>query len=181
MQKRLVVLFGDGVEEIELVAPVELLRRAGVDVVMASVTDSKTVKTRGGLILQADALACEVTWPEFHALMLPGGPGVAAMRAGGLAARVAADFFQAGKCIAAICAAPLVLKDAGIIQKMRHTAHASTIAELPSAELCEKVIVTPQIITSRGAGTALEFGFAIVEHLCGTEVRQRIETEVMFI
>ncbi len=181
MQKRIVVLFGDGVEEIELVAPVDLLRRAGVDVVLASLMDRKKVKTRGGLMLEADVLANEVAWIDFDALMLPGGPGVAAMRASGVAASVAIDFFQAGKCIAAICAAPLILKDAGILQTVRHTAHASTIAELPDAELGEKVIVADQIITSRGAGTALDFGFAIVEHLCGKAVRQRIETDVMFV
>jgi 4-methyl-5(b-hydroxyethyl)-thiazole monophosphate biosynthesis len=180
MKKRVVVLFGDGVEDIELVAPVDLMRRAEMDVTLASLTDGKRVRTRGGLFLEADALAKEVTWQDYDGLVLPGGPGVVAMREAGLAARWASLFFHAERMVAAICAAPLVLKDAEIIHKVRYTAHASTIAELPDAELSEKVVVTKNVITSRGAGTALEFGFAIVEHLCGKDVRKRIETDVMF-
>lgn len=181
MEASILVLVGDGVEEMELVAPVDLLRRAGVEVVMASMTQSLRVTTRGGLVIEADEIFHEGNeMSRFDGLMIPGGPGVVALRKAGVAAAVAADFFQRGKVVAAICAAPLILNDAGLCEGISYTAHFSTNAELPLADDTRSVVVDGEIITSRGAGTAVEFGLALVERFCGSAVREKIARDIMF-
>ncbi len=180
MEARVLVLVADGVEEIELVAPVDLLRRAGVEVVVSSLSGSVRVTTRGGLVIEADEVFSEEEISRFDGLLIPGGPGVAVLRKAGVAARVAADFFQQGKVVAAICAAPLLLQDAGLIDGISYTAHFSTKGELPLAEYERSVVVCGAIITSRGAGTAVEFGLALVERFCGAEVREKIARDIMF-
>jgi len=86
MKKRALFLFADGVEELELIAPVDLLRRAGVEVTMASLGEDTHVHTRGGITLHADAMFDQVNPLDFDMLVLPGGPGVVALRQTGLIA-----------------------------------------------------------------------------------------------
>ena len=100
------------------------------------------------------------------------------MRKDGRAALLAKDFRNAGKKVAAICAAPLVLQDAGLLQGHRFTAHDSTWAELPAAE-DERVIEDGFLITSRGAGTALDFGLAVVRQLAGVKAAEEVSAAIM--
>jgi putative intracellular protease/amidase len=114
MKKRVLCLLFPGFEEIETIAPVDLLRRAGVEVVVASLTGEKLVKGRCDITVQADASLADVAEQDFDLFVIPGGPGIKAVRADGRAAKLAERFRDAGKPVAAICAAPTVLKDAGI-------------------------------------------------------------------
>ncbi len=165
MKKRVLCLLIDGFEEIETVTPVDLLRRAGVEVVMASLGQG-TVTGRSGICLKADCLLDSVTPADFDLLLIPGGPGVAALRADGRSAAFARDFSEAGKIVSAICAAPLVLKDAGLLEGRSFTAHSAAHDELPGVS-SDRVVVDGNLITSRGAGTALDFGLALVRCLAG--------------
>jgi protein deglycase len=115
---------------------------------------------------------------EFDLLLIPGGPGVEELRRDGRAAVLARDFHQAGKPVAAICAAPLVLQDAGLLEGRRFTCYLSVREELPAA-VEERVVVDGGIITSRGAGTALDFGLALVEVLEGGDAARGIAESVM--
>lgn len=160
-----------------MVTPVDLLRRAEVKVVIASLNGGAVVG-RNGIRVEPDVLLSEVDPGGFDLLFLPGGPGVKELRSDGRAAGVAAEFEKAGKPIAAICAAPLVLKDAGLLEGKRFTAHSSTWTELPTA-LDERVVTDGLLITSRGAGTALDFGFALVRLLAGDTAADEIAESIM--
>lgn len=177
MPKRVLCLITDGFEEIETITPVDLLRRAEVEVVIASL-DGAAVTGRSGVKLVPDAGLEAVTGQDFDLLLLPGGPGVKALRADGRAAGVAKNFEAAGRKIAAICAAPLILHDAGLLEGRRFTSHSSTWEELPDAE-DERVVEDGLFITSRGAGTALDFGFALVEYLAGEAAVDDISEAIM--
>ena len=177
--KRVLCILADGVEETEFVAPVDLLRRAGLEVLTVAVGDRKLVTGKHGIALTADAYLSETPTGSFDALLLPGGPAVMSLRAEGRVAGLAKEFGAAGKTVAAICAAPLLLHDAGLLEGKRHTAHFTTYEELKRAEGDQRVVIDGNIITSRGAGTAVEFGLAIAGHLAGEEAAQQVAEAIM--
>jgi len=176
---RVLCLLASGFEELELIAPVDLLRRAGAEVVMASVTDSIHVTGRNGITMHADATLAQTDTKGFDMLLLPGGPAVGSLRDDGRAASLAKVFSAAGLPVAAICAAPLVLHDAGLLAGRRFTAHDSVNDTLPQARFEERVVEDGNIITSRGAGTALEFGLALVRRLCGAAKSGEVARSIM--
>ena len=179
MSKRVLCLLADGFEEIEALTPVDLLRRAGAEVVLASLTSERLVTGRCQITVRADSALADVTHEGFDLLFLPGGPGVAALRADGLPARLAAEFAHAGKPVAAICAAPTVLADAGLLKGKRFTAHFSVYSELPAVLPAERVVEDGALITSRGAGTALDFGLALVRRLFGEGKLKEVAESIM--
>jgi 4-methyl-5(b-hydroxyethyl)-thiazole monophosphate biosynthesis len=133
MSKRVLCLLAPGFEEIETVTPIDLLRRAGAEVVVASLNGESAVTGRSKLTLLADAALADVAGQDFDLLLVPGGPGVQALRADGRPAKLAREYFEAGKPVAAICAAPAVLKDANLLENKKFTAHFSVYEELPAA------------------------------------------------
>lgn len=179
MSKRVLCLLADGVEELELVAPLDVLRRAGAEVVLAVVGEGIHVTGRNGLVMHGEAGLADVAPAEFDLLLIPGGPAVGALRQDGRAADLAKSFVAAGKPVAAICAGPLVLHDAGLLEGKRFAAHASVANELPGAMPGERVVEDGLIITSRGAGTALEFGLALVDRLFGEAKEEEIVRAIM--
>jgi 4-methyl-5(b-hydroxyethyl)-thiazole monophosphate biosynthesis len=179
MSKKVLCILGPGFEEIETVAPIDLLRRAGAQVVIAALNENKLVTGRSGITVQADATLAELDPNTFDMLFIPGGPGVKNLRSDGRAAQLANVFARNNKPVAAICAAPTVLADAGLLAGKRFTAHFSVLDELPHALLTERVVEDGLIITSRGAGTALEFGLALVRRLFGEPAAQEIARAIM--
>ncbi len=177
---RALLLLTEGFEEIEALTPVDLLRRAGVEVVMAALTEGTHVTGRSGITVRADSTLEQVDAERFDLLVLPGGPQVKALRADGRAAALARQFVAQGKPVGAICAAPTVLKDAGLLEGRRFTAHDSVWEELPEALGAEKVVEDGGIITSRGAGTAVEFGLALVARLAGKETAEKVARAILF-
>jgi 4-methyl-5(b-hydroxyethyl)-thiazole monophosphate biosynthesis len=179
MPKRVLCLLAPGFEEIETVTPVDLLRRAGAEVVIASLPSDLAVAGRSHITLQADAALADVAGQEFDLLLIPGGPGVKTLRADGRPAQLAAAFARSGRPVGAICAAPTVLADAGLLAGRRFTAHFSVHAELSGALGGERVVEDGLIITSRGAGTAVEFGLALVRRLFGPDKAAEIAQAIM--
>lgn len=178
--KRVLCLLIEGFEEIEAFAPVDILRRAGAEVVMASLGTGIHVTGRSGITVHADAILNEDLLAEtFDLLLLPGGPGTGAMRADGRACLLAKSFAAEGRMIAAICAAPSILHDAGLLVGRRFTAHFSVHEELPAARAEEAVVVDGPIITSRGAGTAVSFALALVARLFDESKARDIEQAIM--
>lgn len=175
--KRVLCILENGFEEIETVAPVDLLRRAGLEVVMAGVR-SLTPTGRSGITIQADALLEEIDLNGFDVLFLPGGPAVMELRKNPQVLDLIRSYAEQGKMIAAICAAPLLLKDAGILEGKAFTAHFSTQAELPSTT-GESVVEDGNLITSRGAGTAVEFGLALIAKLQGEAAATEVSKAIM--
>lgn len=152
------VLFADGFEEIEAFAPIDLLRRAGVEVITASLPDNRHVTGRSNIVAHTDTTLAEMGGKVFDLLFLPGGAGVKNLRADPRVRDCVLAHHAAGRWLAAICAAPTVLNDCGLLSGRRYTAHFSVAAELPAILAHERIVTDGWITTSRGAGTAVEFG-----------------------
>lgn len=179
MPKKVLCLLAPGFEEIETIAPIDLLRRAGAEVTTASLTGDMQVTGRCGITVHADAALTDVVALDYDLLLIPGGPGVKALRADGRPAALAREYAQNGKLVAAICAAPTVLADAGLLAGKRFTAHFSAHSELTQALADERVVEDGNIITSRGAGTAVEFGLALVRRLFGEAAAHEVAKAIM--
>ena len=168
----------EGFEELEAVAPIDLLRRAGVEVTVASLADNPRVTGRNALTLHADTSLSAVGEKRFDLLFLPGGPGVKLLRADPRVRATVLAHHAAGRWLAAICAAPTVLHDAGLLSGRRYTAHFSVANELPSILADERTVADGPLLTSRGAGTATDFGLLLVEKLCSPEKAREIAQSI---
>jgi 4-methyl-5(b-hydroxyethyl)-thiazole monophosphate biosynthesis len=180
MAKTVLTLLADGFEEIEATAPIDLLRRAEAEVTVASCSDSLDVTGRSTITLRADTLLSHIPEPlAFDLLVLPGGPAVFELRKRPEIIDLIRDFADTDKPIGAICAAPLLLLDAGVITSdSTCTAHGSTEEEIPQLSKSKAVVQDGQIITSRGAGTAVEFGLSLIKELFGQEKANEIRASI---
>lgn len=179
MSKRVLCIITDGFEEIETVAPVDILRRAGVEVVVASLSQSIHVTGRNHITLHADGTLDAAGGAAFDLLLLPGGPHVKALREDGRAARLAAEYHAAGRPVAAICAAPTILHDAGLLAGRRFTSHNGVRDELPAGRVDEPVVRDGLLITSQGAGTSIAFALSLVRLLCGERAEASVREGIM--
>jgi 4-methyl-5(b-hydroxyethyl)-thiazole monophosphate biosynthesis len=143
------------------------------------VTGESLVTGRTQITLKADASLASVDARSYDLLFIPGGPGVKMLRTNARVEALIRDFVRLNKPIAAICAAPLLLADAGLLKGKKFTAHFSTQTELPQALASEKVVVDGLLITSRGAGTAQEFGLALVKYLFGEPAMKEVAKAIM--
>lgn len=165
------VFFADGCEEIEGLTVVDVLRRAKQEVVVISVTGKQEITGSHKIRFQADQLFEEVDFSELDGVVLPGGiPGTPNLQAHAGVDRIIKAFAEEGKLVAAICAAPSVLGEAGILKGKKATCHPGFEEKLLGAEWIEQTAVTDgNIITSRGMGTAVDFSLAIVDYVAGAE------------
>lgn len=178
---RVAVILADGFEEVEAIAIIDVLRRAGIDTVVAGLHAGPVASARNVKVIP-DALIDAVKAEDFDMLVLPGGqPGSDNLNADPRVKELIGSFSRKGKLTGAICAAPYVLANAGVLQGKRATAYPSYKDRLGGATYEERpVVVDGNILTSRGAGTALQFGLAIVERLINREKSQKIK-EAMLI
>lgn len=179
MQKNVAFIFGHGVEELELIAPADLLRRAGAEVWFVSTETSSMVTTRGGFGIETHMKLGNLPLSSVDLLVLPGGPGVMALRESHTLRDMLKYYASTGKSLAAICAAPLLLHDAGLLQGRAFTCHFSCRNELSDAVQGKRVVIDRELITSQGAGTSIEFGLALVERLYGSDVSKDIAEAIM--
>jgi len=175
---KVLAILAEGFEEIEATAPIDLLRRAGAEVVSAALADGIHVTGRSGITLHADTTLAAVEMHDFDCVFLPGGPGTSHLRADPRVRAIVLKQHAAGRWVTAICAAPAVLYDAGLLSGRRYTAHFSVASELPEILADARVVVDGNIITSRGAGTAVEFGLAIVEHLFDAKTANSVASSI---
>lgn len=172
------VLLADGFEEIEAFAPVDLLRRAGIEVTVASLGDNRHATGRSGITAHADVALATVLDQPFDLVFLPGGAGVGNLRADTRVMEIVRRQHAAGRWLAAICAAPTVLNDAGLLAGRRYTAHFSVANELPAMLAAERIVTDGRITTSRGAGTAVEFGLHLVALLASADKAREISKAI---
>jgi protein deglycase len=164
---KILVLLAQGFEEVECVVPVDIWRRAGVQVDCCSIYEHTAVEGARGVVVSADLLLREANLDEYDALYLPGGnPGYINL---GLSEQVLATvriFHEQHKTVVAICAAPVVLFKAGVLEGHRITSYPSAQAELEQsgATYCDDdVVQDAQLITSRGPATSHSMAFAVLE------------------
>jgi 4-methyl-5(b-hydroxyethyl)-thiazole monophosphate biosynthesis len=174
---RVLVPLAHGCEEIEAVTIIDILRRAGIDVLTAGLEEG-AAKGAHGVQLMPDATLGQALKQEFDMLVLPGGqPGTNHLKADARIIALLQKMAQAGKYTCAICAAPSVLGQAGLLHGKQATSypgcldHAATGAQPNGAA----VVHDGKIITSRGPGTAMDFALALVEVLMGKGRRDEVE------
>jgi protein deglycase len=172
------VILAEGFEEIEAVTPIDVLRRAGAAVTLASLGDGVHVTGRNGVTLHADTTLSAVAGADFDCVLLPGGPGVNHLRNDSRVLAIVRRQDERAGWIAAICASPVVLKAAGILDGRRFTAHSSVAAELPDSLRDERVVIDGRLVTSRGAGTSLDFGLLLTEQLFSREKALEISRSI---
>ena len=156
------VLMAPGFEEIELTAPVDILRRLEIPVTTAGVK-SRAVEGAHGMVVQADVLMVDVKPEDYAGIILPGGPASWLLRDTPAVLSLVREMQKAGKLVAAICAAPIALEAAGVLAGRRCTCYPGVEGELKSAAevVAEPAVTDGQLVTGRGPGAALEFGFAL--------------------
>ena len=167
-------------EELETIAPLDILRRSGVTCTTASASDKLEVKGKNQILITADRLLADVLAQDFDLVVIPGGPGVYPLRKDPRIVDLLKRLAAQGKTVAAICAAPTLLKDAGLLEGKSYTAHFSVADELPEIKTASAVVVDGNIITSRGAGTAIEFGLTLAELLAGSKVSKEVSDSIHF-
>lgn len=178
--KTALIIMAEGVEEIEAITPIDLLRRAGVEVTIASLSAEPRVTGRTSIMLGTDAALHAVANRLFDLLVIPGGPGVRHLRASPDVIDITKRHAVAGRLIGAICAAPTVLKDAGLLDGIAYTAHFSVEDELPAMRKDVPVVQQGHIITSRGAGTAVPFGLALIRALLGEPAAKKVADAICY-
>lgn len=178
---RVLVVLADGFEEIEAVAVIDILRRASIDTVAAGLHSGEIVSTRK-IKITPDTTLDTVKSADFDMLFLPGGqPGTNNLKADARVIALLKEFHAAGKYIGAICAAPSVLAVAGLLAGKRVTSFPDTREQLGDVDYSEEpVVIDGKILTSRGAGTAADAGFAIVSLLIDTPTADRIRKAMQF-
>jgi 4-methyl-5(b-hydroxyethyl)-thiazole monophosphate biosynthesis len=170
------VPLAEGFEEIEALAVVDILRRAGIEVVIAGLQPGPVRSTRNVSVLP-DTTIDTITADGFDMIVLPGGqPGADNLNSDARIHRLLADFQAAGKLIGAICAAPIVLAAAGLLPGKRATCYPTYSSRLDGAVYEDRTVVTDgTIMTSQGAGTAISFALAIVSRLLGAQKSDEIK------
>lgn len=176
----IVTLLANGFEEIEALTPVDVLRRAGLDVKTCSI-DKREVMGAHGITVLADLLPCEIPLDEVEMLILPGGmPGATNLDASPLTDRLIDAVLSKGGRLAAICAAPLVLGKRGLLNGKRATCYPGFEDQLTGATVTGEGVVTDgNITTAKGMGVALEFAKELVRLTLGNEKAEAISASIM--
>lgn len=165
-----------GFEECEALATIDICRRAGIDAVMVSVTGNLTVESAHHIKITADMLFEDGDFTDADILMLPGGmPGATNLLAHKGLCSTIINHHKAGKILAAICAAPLVFGQLGLLNGIHATCYPGFENQLIGAKATGRLVEKDgQFITGKGPGAAYALGFAIVKHFCGSAVANAI-------
>lgn len=175
--KTAAVVLAEGSEEMETVIAVDVLRRAGIATDVIGL-EPGLVKCSRDVCVQPDMAWEQADFDRYDMLVLPGGKaGMERMRADERVIEVLGSFAAQGRLIGAICAAPLLLDAAGLIERTRVTCHPGVADQLRSGErVDERVVVSGRIVSSQGPGTAMEFALQLVEMLLGMEAREQVDS-----
>ena len=174
--------FAPGLEECEGLVSVDLLRRAGVSVTIASVSEDSRIVGAHGIAVECDALLTEVDAAEFDALLLPGGmPGTENLFESEIVRALACDYAEAGRIVAAICAAPTVLGRLGLLQTRRATCYPGCEDRIFAAEVVDADVVRDgNVITGRALGAAIPFALEVIAALEGAETAEKVKSSIVY-
>ncbi|MEW6414041.1 MAG: DJ-1 family glyoxalase III [Pseudomonadota bacterium] len=177
---KVLVPLADGCEELEAVTIIDLLRRAGIAVTTAGLKPG-IVKASRGVQLVPDTTLDIALKDSYDMVVLPGGmPGATHLKDDPRIIRLLQQMAAAGKYTAAICAAPMVLAEAGVLAGKRATSYPGFLDDLPGVKLSTEAVVRDgSVLTSRGPGTAMDFALALIEALAGRARRDEVEAGLM--
>ena len=170
-----------GFEELEAITIYTVLKRGGVDIQFICMTENPQVTGARGAIIIANQGISKADYKNCEMIILPGGAlGAKNLLANEILAKKLLEFEKSKKWIAAICAAPMVLGELGILSGHEATSYPGFEEHLKGANLSmETVVVSDNIVTSRGPGTALEFAFSLLEILKGTKEMEKIKSQML--
>jgi len=175
---KILVPLADGFEDIEVFAVVDILRRAGVNVVTAGMSGN-LVTSASKVRIHADSRLLDEDLSKFDGIVLPGGnAAVDVLGKMTTLTKTLQDFAKNGKFIAAICAAPPILHKLGILDDKKATAYPG-LEKGFSRPRSDRVVVDGNIVTSQGPGTAVAFALKIVEQLMGREAALRVSQQIV--
>lgn len=177
--KSALVLLAPGFEEIEAITIIDLLRRAEINVTTASIAE-KEVTGSHNIPVIADTLASEVSHKDYDIILLPGGPGVSNLVNSNKVNELIKAQVAENKLVGAICAAPIVLNNAGVIKNRTITSYPSEEKSFRESYYEYKnVVIDGKIITSRAVGTALDFALKIIETLVSKEKAKDVAGKIL--
>lgn len=175
---KVVVPIAEGFEEIEAVSMIDVMRRGGIEVVVAALDNDMLVKGANGITLQAESNISTISSDSIDMIALPGGwEGTHTLAKDENVQRLLREMDAKGKNIGAICAAPFALKSAGVL-KEKYTCYPSVEEDIKQDGYLSdkyKVVKSSNVITSRGPGTAICFALAIIKELMGEEIAQNVK------
>ena len=179
---KIAIFFAEGYEEIEALAVVDVCRRCKLSIDMVSITEDKQVAGSHGIRVEMDKTFSQVDFSEYDMLVLPGGvKGTLGLEAHqGMMKQIDA-FYQSGKYIGAICAAPSIFGHRGILKGRRACCYPDFESHLEGAFVTEgPVEISDNVLTSRGMGTAIDFGLAIAGIFAGKEAAEAAAKKVLY-
>ena len=182
IMSKVYLFLADGFETVEALAPVDVMRRAGIEVVTVSIMGRHEVLSAQNVKVAADELWENVSLGDASALVLPGGGvGTDNLSAHAPLRAALAEAHSKGVLVAAICAAPMVLGRTGLLEGRKATCYPGCEGDLFGAEYtAAPVQEDDNIITGCGPGVSFDFGFAIVERLCGAETVTTLRSQMQF-
>lgn len=175
------MLLGTGFEETEAIAPLDLLRRAGVEALTVGI-NGKAVSGSHKIVVEADITIGQMDLTNMEMIIIPGGlGGVASLRSSKEALEALKFGWDNGKFVAAICAGPTVLADLGITDGLRATCYPGQEKNMGTALMQENaaVVTDGRLITGTSAGCAISFGLALVEALKGKEAAETVRKQIV--
>ena len=179
--RKLIIMLAEGFEEIEALTVVDVLRRADFICDMVALKDLE-VKGAHNIVVKSDKVITEGNFHEYDGVILPGGmPGTTNLRTDIRLIELVKEFYSSGKLVAAICAAPTVLAKVGIINGKAVTSYPGVKDELEHSIYKEDLVVRDEnILTSRGAGTALEFSYEILNYFGEQEKSEELKEGMIY-
>jgi 4-methyl-5(b-hydroxyethyl)-thiazole monophosphate biosynthesis len=182
MKNKALVVLGTNFEETEAVAPIDIMRRAGIEVVTLSAAETLEVRGAHGIIITADAMLGDPSSSDAGILVLPGGPGTKDLLKNDGVTNLVRLFASSDRYVAAICAAPMIPGSLGLLEGHRATCYPGFEQYLKGATVTGTAVeISGRFITGRGAGAALDFGFNIVATLLGKETASETARKMMAV
>ncbi len=181
--KKVYVFFADGFEDIEALGTVDILRRGGVDVVTVSVMGREWVKTAHNIELKADILFEDGVYDDADMLILPGGaaPGALYLNEHVALKALLVDQANRGTKLAAICAAPMVLGNLGLLKDKKATCYPGFEKYLDGADYTAQLVtIDGQYTTGRGPGATFEFAYALLSQLEGSAIVEQLRDGMIY-
>jgi len=175
------MLFATGYEEVEALTVVDLLRRAGVDCLMVAADDEDSVTGAHGISVKMDEKLSDVS-DQCDMVILPGGiPGVPNLKANPKVEAIVKAQNERGAYVAAICAGPTALGSFGILAGRTATCYPGCEGQLMAGKhVTDPVVVDGNVITSRGVGTAIDFGLKLVEILTDKKIADDLADKIVY-
>ena len=183
-EKAVAVFIAPGLEEVEALATVDILFRAGIPTTMISVTPERTVTSSHNIVVTCDLTLAEANLADYDMLVLPGGiPGTPNLKAVEPLMAAVTERVRAGRPVAAICAAPSILAELGLLEGRQATSNPGFISVLAEhgAQVSQAAVVADgPVITSRGMSTAIDFGLEIVRHYLGEKAVDDVKAKIVY-